>query len=116
MGGEDFGRGYGPYEIAGDTGVAGTIQLQYGAPGRRTWLESYQAYVFVDAGAVWENDRHVENDHSSFVSSGVGVDLNFRPDLAGTLIVAVPLTRDPSTLDNPNDRYPRIFARLTKRF
>ncbi len=83
-----------------------------GAPGSR----AIRPMSSSTRGAVWENDRHVENDHSSLVSSGVGVDLNFRQDLAGTLIVAMPLTRDPSTLNNSNDRYPRIFARLTKRF
>lgn len=116
IGGETFGRGYGPYEIAGDHGLAGKLQLQYGSAVQKAWLESYQAYTFLDAGVVWQKDSDIDDDQDSLVSAGIGLDLNVRPDIAGTVIVAAPLTRDPETLNDPDERYPRVFFRLTKRF
>jgi hemolysin activation/secretion protein len=119
VGGDIFGRGYGPYEIAGDQALAGTIQLQYGG----AWpfvrlaelVESYQLYGFFDAGHVWrKNEPGADSD--GLASTGAGIDLNVARDVALTFLVAMPLTRDPSTLSNPEDRYPRPFFRLSKRF
>ena len=119
IGGEIFGRGYGPYEIAGDQAFAGKLQVQYGEPWRATWLasvmESWLAYTFADGGVVWQKSDP-DNNSDSLTSAGVGLDLNAAHDVSGTLIVAQPISRDPTTLHNPDDRYPRVFFRLTKRF
>lgn len=120
IGGEIFGRGYGPFEIAGDHGLAGKIQLQYGRPWQFDRLadvvESYLAYVFYDAGVVWQKNADDGDDHDQLSSAGLGVDLNLARGIAATAIVAQPLTRDPTTLADSDERYPRFFFRLTKRF
>lgn len=119
VGGEVFGRGYGPYEIAGDQALAGKLQLQYGAPWRAAWLagviDSWLAYLFADGGIVWQKNDPTDNS-DSLTSAGVGLDLNMAYDVSGTLIVAQPISRDPTTLHNSDDRYPRAFFRLIKRF
>jgi hemolysin activation/secretion protein len=119
IGGEVFGRGYGPYEIAGEQAFAGKLQLQYGAPWRTTTLagviDSWLAYTFADGGVVWHKSDP-DNSSDSLTSAGIGLDLNLAYDVSGTLIVAQPISRDPTTLHNPDDRYPRAFFRLTKRF
>ena len=95
------------------------MQLQYGAPWRAGILagviESWLAYVFVDGGVVWQKSDP-DNESDSLSSAGVGLDLNLAHDVSGSLIVAQPISRDPSTLHNPDDRYPRVFFRMTKRF
>lgn len=119
IGGEIFGRGYGPYEIAGDQALAGKLQLQYGAPWRAAALagvvDSWLAYLFADGGVTWQKSDP-NNNSDSLSSGGVGLDLNLAYDVSGTLIIAQPISRDPTTLHNPDDRYPRAFFRLTKRF
>ncbi|MEM7023054.1 MAG: ShlB/FhaC/HecB family hemolysin secretion/activation protein, partial [Pseudomonadota bacterium] len=119
VGGQFFGRGYGPYEIAGDQAFAGKIQLQYGAPWRSTTLsnviESWQAYGFFDGGVVWQK-KDPDSNRDSLTSAGIGLDLNLAYDVSSTVYVAQPISRDPTTLRNSDDRYPRVFFRLTKRF
>jgi hemolysin activation/secretion protein len=123
VGGDFIGRGYGPYEIAGDHGVASTLQLQYGRPWTlgflRDYVESYQAYTFLDGGITelkGGDDANGGDDRDELVSAGVGVDLNLVQQIALQLVVGQPITRDPSTLSNSDDRYPRLFFRLAKRF
>src|SRR3990167_2112778 len=57
FGGSQLGRGYDPAEIIGDRGLSGSVELRLSiAPG---WflLNSFQPYVFYDAGIIWNMKR-----------------------------------------------------------
>jgi hemolysin activation/secretion protein len=112
LGGETFGRGYDPSDIAGDQGLGMMLELQYTRPVDSTWLRGYQAYGFYDLGAVW-NEDDAPPKKQSMASAGLGV----RTQLAGRVFldleVAKPLTREPATRD---DRDPYVYLQLTVGF
>lgn len=97
LGGARFGRGYDPSEIAGDNGLAGTVELQWSrsiAPTRYTAGEqaTLQPYLFYDAGVV-SNARSASFPSQSLASTGLGLRLWLGNAFAASLEVAKPLTR-----------------------
>jgi hemolysin activation/secretion protein len=73
VGGSQFGRGYDPSEITGDSGVAGKVELQYNRQHQiKDFVVPTQYYGYWDIGKVWsEKPRFVGSQ--SLSSAGVGV-------------------------------------------
>ena len=117
VGGADFGRGYDPFEISGDHGAAIKLELRFGGAADLAVLESYQLFGFYDIGAVWriDEDREVGGVRDSASSIGAGARLNFTPNIFGSVEVAHPLTRRPTTNRDDGKKRPRVFFRITGR-
>lgn len=95
IGGEPFGSAYDPAEITGDHGIAGRLELRYSDALPDTWLDVYQLYAFYDGGRVYNRDTIAgEKSNESLTSAGVGLRMNLINDIAATLEIAKPLTRD----------------------
>lgn len=116
LGGSEYGRAYDPAEIAGDDGIAGKIELQYGRSPDKSYLDSYQVYSYYDIGAVWNKKTlATEQKKQTLASAGVGVRLNFTDTLSGSVEASLPLTRKVAAEGTEGDN-PRFFFSLTKRF
>lgn len=92
VGGGLFGRGYDNSEITGDRGYAGKLELQYNGNAGLSYLRDYQAFVFYDAGKVFQSDGKAGND-ASIASAGAGVRFNMNDNFSGSLTLARPLTK-----------------------
>ncbi len=116
IGGMQFGRGYDPSEIAGDDGIAGTVELQWKDPVAfdNGFIESYQLYGFYDVGRVWNKDATTSSQkRDSLASVGPGVRLDLPMEVQAGFAVAFPLTRE---VETENDKSPRYYFNLSKRF
>ncbi|HLJ64990.1 MAG TPA: ShlB/FhaC/HecB family hemolysin secretion/activation protein [Stellaceae bacterium] len=114
FGGADFGRGYDPSEIIGDSGVAGKVELQWTESLGQVWLSNVQPYAFFDAGAVWSNFQVPGvNSEATATSTGAGVRADFGHGLSAYAELGVPLTR---TVFAQGNRDPRFFFGVTGRF
>jgi hemolysin activation/secretion protein len=92
LGGSTFGRGYDSSEITGDRGYAGKLELQYNGTVSAPYLKDYQAFLFYDAGKVFQSDNKAGLD-SSIASVGGGVRFNVNDGVSGALTVTRPLTK-----------------------
>ncbi len=114
LGGVGFGQAYDSGEVAGDSGIAGRVELRYGQPVGLSYFDSYQLYGYYDIGTAWINESTPgSNDELSLASAGLGVRSNFTPNLYGYVEVGFPLTRD---VASENNKDPRVFFSLTGRF
>ena len=112
LGGERFGRGYNPAELAGDSGLGLSTELQYTIPGPFKYWQSMQGYGFYDYGKVWNRGRERE-DHQSLASAGFGIRNQVLRHVFVDLEVAWPLTLQPQTFDSKG---PRFFFQVLTRF
>ncbi|MDH0291895.1 ShlB/FhaC/HecB family hemolysin secretion/activation protein [Pseudomonas sp. GD04087] len=118
VGGSEFGRGYDPSEITGDSGFALKTELQYN---RIHTFKSYavptQYYAFWDFGKVWSEDPSWVS-RESLSSTGIGAHLNIFKDTYVSPEVAFPLTRSVSAkeLDDDNGKAPRLYINFLKLF
>ncbi len=116
VGGSLFGSAYDPSEITGDHGVAFRGELRYGRATDYEYLSSYQAYLYYDFGAVWEEDGLPGvSGRDTLASFGPGVRFNVNSQTTGFVELAVPLTRNVSAERNDGDQ-PRLFVGLVRRF
>src|SRR5262249_20222041 len=116
IGGPSYGRAYDSSEITGDHGAALKLELRYGETTNSAYLQSYQGYVFYDAGAVWNRDAAGgEPEKQTLTSTGVGVRLNMSRSLFGSAEIAFPLSRDIASEGNDGED-PRLFFNILKRF
>ena len=111
LGGERFGRGYNPAELAGDSGLGIATELQYTLPGPFEFWQAIQAYGFHDYGVVWNRDEG-EKHHESLASAGFGFRNQLFERVFIDLEVAWPLTLKPDTYD----KEPRFFFQVLTRF
>ncbi len=110
FGGSEMGRAYDSSEIAGDRGVAGTIEAR--VPIREPVLGvQTEPYAFYDLGKVWNLDPGGES--FSAASAGAGLRLNFRQNMSGNLTFAVPLTKEPSAPEMTKGMNPSITFGLS---
>ena len=110
LGGAIFGRAYDPAELAGDSGVAGKVELRYGRQVGAEYLNAYQVYGFYDIGSIWIRDAGVGiESQQSMASAGLGVRTNLTENAFANLELAFPLTRDASNQGNHGDS-PRLFV------
>jgi len=118
VGGSEFGRGYDPSEITGDSGFAVKTELQYN---RIHTFKDYavptQYYAFWDFGKVWSEDPSWVSTES-LSSTGIGAHLNVFKDTYVSPEIAFPLTRSVSAkeLDDDNGKAPRLYINFLKLF
>lgn len=91
-GGQAFGRGYDPSEIAGDHGIAAAVELRYS--GLSDWQKTiFQPFVFYDIGKVWKPDAASLDQVVSGATAGIGVKFLHNNRTEGYFAAAVPLTK-----------------------
>jgi len=110
VGGQTFGRAYDSSEITGDSGVEGSIELQYGPNFPVPILQSSQFFTYYDIGAVWSRLHPGAPSSQSAASIGLGYRLAPLPYLSAQIEVDKPLTRSVASM---GDKDPRIFFSLT---
>lgn len=115
FGGGSFGRGYDPFEISGDHGASFKLEIQYGAASETELVESYQLFASWDLGTVWRIDKD-RDPRDSAASVAIGARANLAFDMSGSVTMAYPLTRPPTTDRDDLNRQVRLFFQLTKRF
>jgi hemolysin activation/secretion protein len=92
-GGEQFGRGYDPSELVGDSGAALKLELRYAGALPDTLLTSYTAYGFYDVGSVNQRTLISSETSGSAASAGLGLRFSIGRYVSGFLELAKPLTR-----------------------
>ncbi|MEO8016331.1 MAG: ShlB/FhaC/HecB family hemolysin secretion/activation protein [Pseudomonadota bacterium] len=110
VGGEDFGRGYDPSELAGDSGEAAKFELRYAGSMPALRLTAYSLYGFYDWGQV--RRRNPINELADEHASSAGAGLRFSGEggaWQGYLEFAAPLDHDVAAEGN---RDARVFLGL----
>jgi hemolysin activation/secretion protein len=117
IGGEEYGRGFDPSEFAGDHGLAGKVELQYGGEGGALPISDWQLYGFYDFGAIWNKDP-VAGDSSrhSLASTGGGVRFNVNPSLSGYIEIAKPVINRVHAVSEDEGKDPRLFLGVVGKF
>jgi hemolysin activation/secretion protein len=110
FGGSEMGRAYDSSEIAGDRGVAGTVEVRVPLTKQLLGIQS-EPYAFYDLGKVWNLDTGGES--FSAAAAGAGLRLNFRQNMSGNLTFAVPLTKEPSAPEITKGMNPSITFGIT---
>lgn len=116
IGGPDFGRAYDSGEMTGDSGFAGLAELRYGGPiDSNPYLQSYQAYTFVDYGQVRNQGSTGVGEvlKDSQTSAGLGIRFNAAHDLTGYVELDKPLNKPVASEGNEDSR---LFFSVLKRF
>lgn len=94
FGGSQYGRGYDPYEISGDDGVSGKLELEINTAPDFSYLKVIQYYIFYDIGEIWNlGDSGDQLKKASASSTGVGGRVKFNQYFSGNLEADKPLTR-----------------------
>jgi len=114
-GGQTTGRAYDPSEILGDSGISGSLELQYA--GLDPVLSTIQPvpYIFYDIGKVW--NRGSDDKPLSAASGGFGMRFN-HPDTQTTANIGIawPLTKSADTPLYGDGQSPRFMMQLVKEF
>jgi len=98
FGGSIFGRGYDPYEISGDEGMAGKLEFEINTFPGYSVLKYIQYYVFYDIGVVWNvGDTLDQPERASGTSTGAGGRVQFNKYFSGNVEADKPLTREVQT-------------------
>lgn len=117
IGGPDFGRGYDPYEISGDHGLVGKLELRVDTAPDWIILRTVQYYAFLDSGAVWNINYRVsgEPQRAELTSTGLGLRIGVTRFMNANLYIAQPLNRPVASADSVgvNSKAPRGFFQLT---
>lgn len=115
VGGGTFGRAYDAGEITGDSGWAGAAELRYGGPVQNNqFLQSYQAYTFVDYGKANKKIPAVgEAAEDSLTSAGIGLRFNVVQSWTGYVELDKPLNKK---VASEGDQDSRLFFSVLKRF
>jgi hemolysin activation/secretion protein len=92
LGGEVIGRGYDFSELSGEHGIASSVELRYTEPSRWRWLDRYQFYWFLDAGAVWNDAPGSGYKRDTLTSTGFGVRLKASEFARASFEAAKPLS------------------------
>lgn len=110
FGGPILGRGYDVAELIGDKGLSGGLELRYDRAFEKI-LQNIQAYIFYDAGAVW-NYYFVGGTpiKQSATSAGIGMRFNMTKYISGNVMWAQPLTRQVAAEAlRGQGKHPRVF-------
>lgn len=114
-GGRGFGRGYDPFEIAGDRCITGLIELS-ASPDFLTHGEfKARPFVSIDAGAVRQNGALAvgEPRTQSLYSFSAGARMSLTRHAAASVSVGVPLK---GTVAQEGDDDPRVFFSLEAKY
>lgn len=117
FGGNSMGRGYNPSEIAGDRGIAASLEIR----GKRISFPeninlTFQPYGFFDIGKVWNIDFG-DTTAMSAASAGAGIRFDINNIWNSDVSLAFPLTR---AAENPpkyaHEEGPRFLFSLSRKF
>lgn len=111
FGGPQLGRGYDVAEIIGDRGLAGSLEARYDLAIEKFYLQSFQFYIFYDAGEIW-NIKDIEGTpkKESGTSTGIGTRFFFTNYISGNLMWTQTLTKEVAAEELIGDgRRPRVF-------
>lgn len=100
FGGSRFGRGYQAGEVASDSGLGGSVEINHSFPASTQWLKQWEPYVLLEAARTWQRQPGVPDSHLR--SASVGVRFNDSRHYSADIAVSKPLG-DPAT-ENPNRR------------
>ena len=116
VGGEHYGRGFDPSEIAGDRGIASKAELQINFPVGWEYFTSWQLFGFYDFGAVWQKDLQPTEDNAADTLSswGFGIRSQLGKNLSLDFTLAKPLTRGVAS-DGGEDQ-PNLYVRVKNTF
>jgi hemolysin activation/secretion protein len=113
LGGEQYGRGFFSGEVTGDNVAAGTVELQLndsieGQVFNHAFDIGTQYYTFYDIGQTWPT---LQGDlHQKLESAGLGVRVNFTPNLSTQVEGVRRFTRRPdSTFGSVEPAYAAFF-------
>lgn len=107
LGGEVYGRGYAPCELAGDSGLGLSVEARYTDSRLLQSIKgNYQLYGFYDIGAVWhkEGDDYPEK-RQSLASTGLGVRTSVFDHFFAGLEMAWPFSRSPQDYNSKSARF-----------
>ena len=114
LGGDLFGRGYGPSEFVGDHGTALKLELRKTGQIDLSRPVPYRAYAFFDAGTVRQRVAMPgQNMTETARSAGLGVRLDLPSSISFSLELSKPLNRIPAF---EADKRPRLFLSLSARY
>jgi hemolysin activation/secretion protein len=100
IGGDEFGRGYEASVIAGDKGIAGSVEAAFVPKSPPKGLAGSELYGFVDGGKVWYRGRlGYATSQADLRSAGAGVRLRVRNKAILHVEAAKPLSNDIAFLD-----------------
>jgi hemolysin activation/secretion protein len=108
---QPHGRGYAPFEVEGDKGVASAIELSYLRPVSSGGLRELMPFLFVDGGMVASASTGLgATARTGLLSTGPGIRLAFNHGRSLEAWMGVPL------LDGPRSRsgHPAGYLRLTQ--
>ena len=114
-GGERFGRGFQPAEMAGDHGIVVFAELHYIRRDVNLLgiVKTIDVYAFWDWGRVWSIDTAFQPARETAQSAGVGLQLKLFKYVTARFEAAKPLLRTPVAIDSdPNDWQFRFKIRI----
>ena len=114
IGGEEYGRGYDPSELAGDSGMGATAELRYRDSTGWRYVTEYELYGFYDFGIVWNEDTGFD-PRDTLNSTGFGARLTVTDNVDLDVEMARTLTRILGSRNDDRDTT-RGFVRLTVRY
>ena len=115
FGGGGFGRGYDPFEIAGDNCIVGLVELSASPAFLRRGKLSVQPFISFDAGAVRQNGTLAigEARSASLYSLGAGARFNLTRHVSASFEVGVPLK---GVVAQEGDNDARFFFSVEARY
>jgi len=113
FGGGQFGRGFDPSELLGDSALAGKLELRYTDHVPASLRLAWTTYGFWDAGRVWRRVPINEAASESAAAFGLGIKVDVGRSVSGFGELAKPATRDVRADGN---RDPRLYVGLAWRF
>ena len=117
IGGEEYGRGFDPSEFAGEHGIAGKTELQYGQEGGALPVDSWQLYGFYDFAGIWNKDPTADDSpRHTLASTGGGVRLVINSYLSSYFEIAKPVINRVQSVSEDDGKNPRLFFGLVGKF
>jgi hemolysin activation/secretion protein len=101
VGGQDYGLAYDYFEIAGDSGYAGRIELRRSFYFDNRLINFIQPYISYDGGEIYQRVVEIEQ---SLTSLGGGLRFDITDFVTGQLEVAQPLTKKVDATDSYDAR------------
>ena len=118
FGGRDFGRGYDPAEMTGDSGMSGKIELHFTQPVSTKYTKNIEYFIFYDVGMVWDRTDSFnvgENGHG--MTCGIGLSINLFDHFKASLEVDKPLFYPEQwALYSKNGKSPRVLFSVMSAF
>ncbi len=114
-GGAGFGRGYDPFEIAGDRCITGLLELSAEPAFLQKGKFKALPFVSIDAGAVRQNGSLAAGEArtATLYSLSVGARMNLTKHLSASTEVGVPLK---GVVSQEGDDDPRFFFSVSARY